>query len=118
MTLRYGDRFPDRGARLECFGRSAYYSSGDHDCQRCDFFEECGDAVNNRSRSIPVRNSGVSSGVRKRQPEGRGVEESDTPAGAIEEEESGFERFAKDCATGACRGAMWEGYQFFVRFRF
>jgi hypothetical protein len=42
----------------------------------------------------------------------------DSPAGVIANEESGFERFARDCATGACRGAMWEGYQFFVRFRF
>jgi hypothetical protein len=111
--LKYADRYPDRSARLECFGRSAYYSSRDHDCQRCDFFEECGDAVNGRGRSVPTRIRGS-----KRRTEGSGVEESDTPAGVIEEEESGLERFARDCATGACRGAMWEGYQFFVRFRF
>lgn len=114
--LRYADRFPDRQERPDCFGRAAYYSSTDNDCRRCDYFEECGDAVGRR-RVIPVRGPAATPTPTYRS-RNDGVEASDTRAGEIAEDESGLERFAKDCATGACRGAMWEGYQFFVKFRF
>jgi hypothetical protein len=49
-------------------------------------------------------------------PTRRGPDER-THAGIIMEGETAFERFMKDCATGACRGFFEEGSDFFRYWR-
>ena len=110
MGLRYGDQFPSTEREPECFGRSAYYNPRDSDCRRCPFMDDCGDEIRSR-RGGPSRSSRPS----ERSTSGIEVQ---GEAGDVQEEETATNRFFRDCLTGACRGALWEGYQFFKRFRF
>lgn len=116
MSLRYADRYPATEQTPQCFGRTAYYSSRDQDCQRCSFFNECGDEIRSRRSTITTRSPARTTS-------------SDTPpheverynsgdAGVIREGETAAQRFLRDCLTGACRGGLYEGYRFFNKFRF
>jgi len=114
MTLRYGDRHPREEPTPECFGREAYYSMGDEECRNCDFAYQCKKEINDR-KPTPVerysarRNEGY-------QPQSRNMVSS-SHAGVVLEGETAFERFAKDCVTGACRGFFEEGSDFFRNWR-
>jgi hypothetical protein len=115
MPLRYQDRFPRRHAEehKDCFGREAYYRSTDPECQRCADYDECSDTIRDK------RYGGSRISVRDRDRDEEKVEVLKAgKAGEVREGETPFTRFCKDCATGACRGALYEGYQFFCRFRF
>lgn len=114
MPLRYQDRFPRRSSeeRPDCFGREAYYRSTDPECQRCPHYDECTDVIRDKRHGIGSRIP-----VRDRDDEKVEVLKAGK-AGEVREGETPFNRFCKDCATGACRGALYEGYQFFCRFRF
>ena len=106
--LRYGDRL----RKPECYGNAVDHNRQDPDCQRCDFFDDCRDSIDRkRSRSVPINRP---SRVDTRSEMMR----SETRAGIIKEGESAGERFLRDCMTGACRGASWEAYEFFCKFRF
>lgn len=112
--LRYGESsYQDN--KPDCYGRSSYFSARDPDCQRCEFFEDCHDSIRgSRVRSVsPARSIRVNS-----QKPTDGAASAKGEAGTIRENETASQRFIKDCATGACRGAAWEAYQFFCNFRF
>ena len=111
--MRYGGNSA-RSNRPECYGRSQYFSAGDADCQRCEFFDDCEETVSSpriRPRSVRINNPRP---VHK----GDGAATTSNESGVIREDETAGQRFVKDCATGACRGAAWEAYQFFCNFRF
>lgn len=119
MGLRYADRHPREERVPECFGREAYFDPKCSECRRCHLEYDCRDEINSRkpSSSIPVRRpeapsrSPVSSMPVRRGPEDR------THAGIILEGETAFNRFLKDCVTGACRGFFEEGSDFFRYWR-
>lgn len=110
--MSYADRYPSRTtSRPECFGKESYHDPGDEDCKRCAFFDSCRSNIRRRGGTVtPVRS--------RREPEEVEVLRSETDAGDVREGEKPVERFFRDCLTGACRGAMWEGYSFFKKFRF
>lgn len=124
MTLRYADRYPTgMGVHQtpDCYGREAYFSARDDDCQRCRFFDSCAQEVRGMrsstpqtasNRRIPVREQTAPMPTFRHGPEGR------SHAGIILEDESAIERLARDVLTGMCRGGSWEMYEFFTYFRF
>jgi hypothetical protein len=111
--LRYGDSYRDN--KPDCFGRSSYFSSRDPECHRCEFYDDCHGAVRG-SRVRPV-SSVRPIKVNTPRP-ADGATSAKGEAGVIRDGETASQRFVKDCATGACRGAAWEAYQFFCNFRF
>lgn len=115
MPLRYGDRFPRRTVEdhPDCFGREAYYRSTDPECQRCHAYDECSEVIRDKRHG-----GGTRIGVRGDPHEEKVEVLKAGKAGEIQEGETPFNRFCKDCVTGACRGAAYEAYQFFCRFRF
>lgn len=109
--------FPSQSSSRTCFGRENYYHPNDHACRHCTDRERCVDEIQaarrgpgSRSRRVPT--------TRGPSDHPDGVELSTSSAGQVQEGESAFSRFLKDCATGACRGAAWESYQFFREYRF
>jgi len=116
--LRYADRYPRSERVPECFGREAYFDSSCSECRRCHFMDDCKQEIRGRrSSSIPIRRHTEG----RRTPSGpslsmRGPEDR-THAGVVLEGETPFERFVKDCATGACRGFFEEGCDFFRHWR-
>jgi hypothetical protein len=116
MGLRYADRHPREERVPECFGREAYFDPKCSECRRCHFEYDCRDEIKSRkgSTSVPVRREAPS--VRPGPPARRGPDER-THAGIIMEGETAFERFMKDCVTGACRGFFEEGSDFFRYWR-
>lgn len=118
MTLRYADRHPREERVPECFGREAYFDPKCSECRRCHFEYDCRDEINNRrpSSSIPVRRTEAPNRPMPSMPARRG-QENRTHAGIILEGETAFNRFLKDCVTGACRGFFEEGSDFFRYWR-
>lgn len=123
MTLRYADRHPKEERLPECYGREAYFDPKCSECKRCHFEFDCRDEIRNRKGNNTVSPSvrrheptSRSSSSPSRMPERRGPDER-THAGIIMENEAPFERFLKDCATGACRGFFEEGSDFFRYWR-
>ena len=116
MSLRYGDRHPRSERFPDCFGRDAYYDSRCTDCMRCGYEQDCRDEINHKKGiSVPVERSRTVNKPAQRQ-DRRGPEER-THAGILLEDETPFQRFIKDCATGACRGFFEEGCEFFRYWR-
>lgn len=120
MTLRYGDRHPRGEPKPTCFARLSYYDPNEKECKRCSHEYECRDeiAAKRRGGSLPTkrRDHRDDSGAVRDMPVRRGPDER-THAGIILDGESPFERFAKDCVTGACRGFFEEGGDFFRHWR-
>ncbi|MFW9801041.1 MAG: hypothetical protein ACFFFC_00190 [Candidatus Thorarchaeota archaeon] len=108
--LRYGNR---RFDKPNCYGKENYFNENDSDCERCDWCEDCENAVRSKryGTSIPVNTIRNKEGPTE-------VFGSSTEAGIIREGETAGQRFVKDCLTGACRGIAWEAYRFFWKFRF
>lgn len=120
MPLRYADRHPREEKVPECYGRDAYYDPKCSECRRCHFEYDCRDEINSRRGTpVPVRREAPSVSPGRAvpsMPTRRGPDER-THAGIIMEGETAFERFMKDCATGACRGFFEEGSDFFRYWR-
>jgi hypothetical protein len=115
MTLRYADRHPRDERVPECYGRGAYFDPKCSECNRCEFEYGCRDEVRGRQSPPSVRRTEAPSRVHNT-PTRRGPD-SRTHAGIVQEGETAFERFMKDCATGACRGFFEEGSDFFRYWR-
>lgn len=116
MPLRYADRHPREERVPECFGRDAYFDPKCSECRRCHFEYDCRNEINSRKgTSVPVRRSEPPS--RAPTVPSRKGPDSRTHAGIIMEGETAFERFMKDCLTGACRGFFEEGSDFFRYWR-
>lgn len=111
--MGYADRYPRRTtSRPECFGNESYHSADDEDCRRCAFYDSCRSNIRRHGVSVyPVNH-------RRGAPEEVEVLSADSDAGDVREGEKPVERFFRDCLTGACRGALWEGYSFFKKYRF
>lgn len=117
--LRYSDRFPRREAsnnHPDCLGREAYYRSTDPECQRCSSYDECSDII--RDKRHGVGSGAGTTRIPVQREQGVEVTHALNKAGEVQEGETAFNRFCKDCVTGACRGAAYEAYQYFCRFRF
>jgi hypothetical protein len=116
MGLRYADRHPKEERVPECYGREAYFDPKCSECRRCHFEYDCRDEIKGRRSPAPSvrRTEAPSRGPVV--PSRRGPDER-THAGIIMEGETAFERFMKDCATGACRGFFEEGSDFFRYWR-
>jgi hypothetical protein len=119
MPLRYADRHPREEKVPECFGRDAYFDPKCSECRRCHLEYECRDEIHSRKGTpIPVRRventtyAPTPGRVISNMPSRRGPDDR-THAGIIQENETAFERFMKDCLTGACRGFFEEGSDFF-----
>lgn len=117
--LRYADRHPKEERIPECYAREAYYDPKCAECQRCAFAYECRDEVRRKkgSTTIPVRPQTEDRPTSRPYVSMRRGPDERTHAGIIMEDESPFERFMKDCVTGACRGFFEEGSDFFRYWR-
>lgn len=119
MTLRYSDRHPREERTPDCYGKEAYFDPRASECRGCHFEYDCRDAIHggSKSASVPIRRADRQE-VREptRMSSRRGPDER-THAGIVLEGETGLQRFAKDCLTGACRGLFEEGSDFFRYWR-
>jgi hypothetical protein len=108
MALRYSDRFP-RKEHPDCFGHSTYYEENSRRCNECHYADECFEEINNVE---PNHTTNHTINHIEQKPEVL------TRAAEFKEGQSPAERFFRDTLTGAVRGALYEAYDFFCRFRF
>lgn len=106
--------------RPACWGNPRSYDPNDtEECGECRFRNSCKAEVNSKTRVAASSNN--SPGRTYYRPRGSMPNDEDVRSeymsGIVEEGEKPFERFAKDAAAGALRGAFYEMYQFWRRYR-
>lgn len=125
--MGYADRVADKPG---CWGDERSCDP-DHDpeCASCRFQHSCRDEVDRSSRVPPInryrpnyRPTSFRSDYRDerrsyKSPDDRPLASSHE-SGMVGEHETAFQRFVKDSAAGGLRGAFYEAYQFFTKFRF
>lgn len=122
----YGNRSDDTP---NCWGRQSTYDPTDPECNDCRYLHSCreeaegngGRTFRKQYRSTPRRSTRTEEGVEDVSYD-RGepvkVEVMNKKAGKmVKKEQSVGERFLKDAASGAIRGALYEMYQFWKRYR-
>lgn len=97
-----------------CWGNERTFDPSDSECSGCRFRHSCAANIERQDRTerggstVPVRTSG-------RRDDGGVVGKYE--GGQVEAHEKPIERFLKDAAAGALRGAFFEMYNFWRNYR-
>lgn len=113
MSYRSNLSASRRRERPTCWGHAEAYDPYEGECQHCRFQHTCREEVERGGEEevyhVPVsRPREDHSGVEVQPPRGKAM---------VKPKERAIDRFLKDAAVGACRGALWEMYQFMKRYR-
>jgi len=124
--MSYHDRvFGVRPEYPPCWGRRTTYDPNDNECQDCRYVHGCRNEVERGGGGYEPYRRNVR--VKTDEPRGGGVEvvnykredqpETRTEVLPAKRQQPAVERFFKDAVGGALRGAFYEMYQFWTRYR-
>jgi hypothetical protein len=104
-----------RRERPTCWGHAEAYDPYEGECQHCRYQHTCREEIESGGEEdvyhMPVNRP-------SRREDSTGVEVQPNRSKAlVKPKERAIDRFLKDAAIGAVRGALWEMYQFAKRYR-
>ena len=112
--MSYGERVRPNFSKPSCWGDADNYDLDDMECSDCQFKTSCSQEVRDKAQPKTYWSSRTQS---RNYTTESSIDSPNYESGIVGKHEKPIERFAKDAIAGALRGAFYEMWQFWKRYR-